>query len=177
VTKIYFPRLIMPLSTVGVGLFDLVIASGLLAIMAAGYGVYPAWSWLLLPVVVAFLAIAASGVGRAARGSGRGPARFQIRADIRRAVVDVSPRPACTCRTRGLSDDAKTVAAAETPHTALIAAFRQAALGGEIDVYSFGVVGGCGRAARGVRRDVLSAASSAPSRTTFSRLRLRSLFL
>lgn len=63
VTKIYFPRLIIPLSTVGVGIFDLVIASGLLAVMAAGFGVIPGWSALLLPLVVLSLSVAASGVG------------------------------------------------------------------------------------------------------------------
>src|SRR5262245_40127123 len=39
VTKIYFPRLLIPLSTVGIGLFDLVIASALLAAMMAVYSV------------------------------------------------------------------------------------------------------------------------------------------
>ncbi|HSQ58092.1 MAG TPA: ABC transporter permease, partial [Gemmata sp.] len=63
VTKVYFPRIIIPLSTIGVGLFDLVIASGLLAVMAALYGVAPGWTVLLLPVVVLFLAISAAGIG------------------------------------------------------------------------------------------------------------------
>ena len=63
VTKVYFPRIIIPLSTIGVGLFDLVIASGLLAVMAAAYGVFPGWSVLMLPVVVLFLAVAAAGIG------------------------------------------------------------------------------------------------------------------
>lgn len=63
VTKIYFPRLIVPLSTVGVSLFDLLLASGLLAVMAVAYGVTPGWSLLLLPVVVLMLAVAAAGVG------------------------------------------------------------------------------------------------------------------
>src|SRR5436305_5338372 len=52
VTKIYFPRLIIPLSTVGVGIFDLVIASVLLAVMIACFGVAPGWSLLVLPLVV-----------------------------------------------------------------------------------------------------------------------------
>jgi lipopolysaccharide transport system permease protein len=63
VTKIYFPRLIVPLSTVGVALFDLLLASGLLGLMALWYGVVPGWSMLLLPVAVLMLAVAAAGVG------------------------------------------------------------------------------------------------------------------
>jgi lipopolysaccharide transport system permease protein len=63
VTKVYFPRIIIPLSTVGMTLFDLVLATGLLAVMAACYGVFPGLSVLMLPVVVVFLAVAAAGIG------------------------------------------------------------------------------------------------------------------
>ena len=63
VTKIYFPRLIVPLSTVGVALFDLLLASALLGVMALAYGVTPGWSLLLMPAVVLMLAVAAAGVG------------------------------------------------------------------------------------------------------------------
>ena len=63
VTKIYFPRLIVPLSTVGVTLFDLLLASALLWVAAACYGVWPGWSLVLLPLAVLMLAVAAAGVG------------------------------------------------------------------------------------------------------------------
>ncbi|HVL14211.1 MAG TPA: ABC transporter permease [Gemmata sp.] len=63
ITKVYFPRLIIPLSTIGIGLFDLAIATSLLAVMAAAYGVLPGASLLMLPVVVLLLATAAVGIG------------------------------------------------------------------------------------------------------------------
>ncbi len=69
VTRIYFPRLFIPLSTVGIGLFDLAIASVLLALMVLGFGIVPGWSALLLPVVVLMLSAAAAGVGRVAVGA------------------------------------------------------------------------------------------------------------
>ena len=39
VTKIYFPRLIIPMGAVGAGLVDFAIAFGLLVVMMAWYGV------------------------------------------------------------------------------------------------------------------------------------------
>ena len=63
VTKVYFPRVIVPLSALGAPLFDLGIASGLLTLMMIYYGVVPDWNCLLLPVIVLQLLIAASGIG------------------------------------------------------------------------------------------------------------------
>ena len=63
VTKVYFPRLIVPLSALGAPLFDLGIACAMLATMMAFYGVAPGWNLLLLPVIVLQLAVAAGGVG------------------------------------------------------------------------------------------------------------------
>ena len=41
ITKIYFPRLIIPISAVGAGLVDFLIACGMLGILMAYYGVAP----------------------------------------------------------------------------------------------------------------------------------------
>ena len=89
VTKIYFPRLLIPLGTVGVGVFDLVIASALLAVMAAGFGVAPGWSVLLLPLVVIDAGLRGGGRRRTAVGADCGATRLQVCANVRRAVVDV----------------------------------------------------------------------------------------
>ena len=43
VTKVYFPRLIIPMSAVGAGLVDFVIAFGMLVVLMAYYGVAPGW--------------------------------------------------------------------------------------------------------------------------------------
>jgi lipopolysaccharide transport system permease protein len=63
VTKIYFPRLIIPLSTIGAGLVDFAIASVLLIPMMMWYWVVPTSGVLVLPLIVAMLVIAATGVG------------------------------------------------------------------------------------------------------------------
>ncbi len=63
VSKVYFPRLIIPLSSVGAGLIDLLISTGILLLMMLWYGV--GWSWNLLAVPLLLLAVvfAALGVG------------------------------------------------------------------------------------------------------------------
>ncbi|HTU22365.1 MAG TPA: ABC transporter permease, partial [Gemmataceae bacterium] len=48
VTKVYFPRLIIPMSAVGAGLVDFAVAFGMLAAMMLIYGVLPGWGFLLL---------------------------------------------------------------------------------------------------------------------------------
>jgi lipopolysaccharide transport system permease protein len=63
VTKVYFPRLIIPMSAVGVGLVDLGIAFVMLLVMLLGYSVLPGWGLLLLPVITLLLVVAALGVG------------------------------------------------------------------------------------------------------------------
>jgi lipopolysaccharide transport system permease protein len=62
VTKVYFPRLIIPLADVGGNLFDFVIALGMLVAMMLYYGVAPGWGLLLVPVVILLLFLAAVGV-------------------------------------------------------------------------------------------------------------------
>lgn len=60
VTKIYFPREVLPLSAVLVHLFDFAIAflvfAGLLAIVGVGFSVYLVWLPLLIFILVAFTA-------------------------------------------------------------------------------------------------------------------------
>ena len=63
VSKVYFPRLIIPLSSVGAGLIDLLISTGILLLLMLWYGV--GWTWHLLAVPLLLLAVvfAALGVG------------------------------------------------------------------------------------------------------------------
>lgn len=63
VTKVYFPRLIIPASAVGAALVDFVIAWGMLFLLMLYYGVFPGVSILLAPLVLLLLIIAALGVG------------------------------------------------------------------------------------------------------------------
>lgn len=63
ITKVYFPRAILPISGVTVGLLDLGIATLLLLLMMAAYGILPEATVLLLPVLVLYVLFVALGVG------------------------------------------------------------------------------------------------------------------
>ena len=137
VTKIYFPRLVIPLSTVGVGLFDLVIASALLAAMALAVGVAPGWSVLLLPLVVASLAVAAAGVGVLLS------ALIVAQRDFKYVLTFgvqlwMFATPSVYLPADALGPTAQAYLPLN-PAYGLVLAFRQAALGGPFDWYAFGV--------------------------------------
>ncbi len=55
ITKVYFPRIIVPLSTTLGGLVDFFIAFILLFALMAWYGAYPRWSILAIPVLTVLL--------------------------------------------------------------------------------------------------------------------------
>ena len=63
ITKVYFPRLVVPISVVLVNLIDFTISSILLAIMMLISGVAPSAGILLLPGVIAVLIILAVSTG------------------------------------------------------------------------------------------------------------------
>lgn len=63
ITKVYFPRLILPASTVLSGLVDLLVASVLLVAMMVYYGIIPSWDVLVWPAAIATLVVLALGAG------------------------------------------------------------------------------------------------------------------
>ena len=63
VSKIYFPRLVLPLSTLFSTLIDFGVALALLAVLLVVYHVTPGWGLLLLPVWLALLLLLAVGLG------------------------------------------------------------------------------------------------------------------
>jgi lipopolysaccharide transport system permease protein len=63
ITKVYFPRLVIPLSSVVAGLVDLGIAFVVLLGLMAFYRLMPTWGALLLPLLVLLATLAALGVG------------------------------------------------------------------------------------------------------------------
>ncbi len=63
ITKVYFPRMIIPMASVGSGLLDFVIAFGLLVVLMFYYGVGLSINLLMLPVLVFLTSILATGVG------------------------------------------------------------------------------------------------------------------
>ena len=63
VSKVYFPRLIIPLASAGSGLVDLLISTAILLLMMAWYGVGWSWNLLAAPLLLAAVVFAALGVG------------------------------------------------------------------------------------------------------------------
>lgn len=68
ITKIYFPRLAVPFATVMAAGVDFLVASSLLVVILTGYAIAgapiaPGWGLLALPLVVAILALLATGIG------------------------------------------------------------------------------------------------------------------
>jgi lipopolysaccharide transport system permease protein len=62
VTKVYFPRALLPAATVLGGLVDLLIGGSFLAVMMAYYRIRPGWSILLAPLFVVGMIILAFSV-------------------------------------------------------------------------------------------------------------------
>lgn len=63
ITKVYFPRLVVPLAPVLAGLVDLAIGFVVLAILMVGYRAAPGPAVWLVPILVLLTAMTAAGVG------------------------------------------------------------------------------------------------------------------
>jgi lipopolysaccharide transport system permease protein len=62
-TKVYFPRLIIPISAVAAGLVDFAIAFVVLLGLMLYYGIAPTWAMLTLPIFVLLAVLTALAVG------------------------------------------------------------------------------------------------------------------
>ena len=63
IRKIYFPRLIMPLSIIGARLVDFFIALFILSILLFAYGLFPNIGVLTLPLLIVIMSVTATGLG------------------------------------------------------------------------------------------------------------------
>jgi lipopolysaccharide transport system permease protein len=63
ISKVYFPRLILPFASVISGLADFAIAFGFFLILMLCYGIVPTWAVLTVPLLVVFAVAAALAVG------------------------------------------------------------------------------------------------------------------
>lgn len=63
ITKVYFPRMIIPMASVGSGLLDFAIAFGLFIALMFYYGVSLSINILMLPVLIVLTSLLAIGVG------------------------------------------------------------------------------------------------------------------
>jgi lipopolysaccharide transport system permease protein len=62
-TKVYFPRLFVPMSSLGPLLVDLAISLGIYAILMLFFGVVPSWQTPLLIPLIFLITLAALGIG------------------------------------------------------------------------------------------------------------------
>lgn len=62
-TKVYFPRLVVPLASAGAGLVDLLVTLLAGLFLLAWLGIRPMWMWLTLPLGILFLLAISLGVG------------------------------------------------------------------------------------------------------------------
>src|SRR5262245_25889946 len=63
ITKIYFPRLIIPIAVLGPAMVDFCVASGVLAILCLWFGLALSWSLLLAPLAMLLLILAVIAIG------------------------------------------------------------------------------------------------------------------
>jgi lipopolysaccharide transport system permease protein len=63
ITKVYFPRIIIPLATTLSAIVDFAISAGLLVALMLFYGIFPGIEVVWLPVFILLMLIAALGVG------------------------------------------------------------------------------------------------------------------
>jgi lipopolysaccharide transport system permease protein len=63
ISKVYFPRILIPAAAIASGLVDFAISFGVLLALMAVYGVAPGWPMLTLPAFLAGTIISAAGAG------------------------------------------------------------------------------------------------------------------
>jgi lipopolysaccharide transport system permease protein len=62
-TKVYFPRLIIPMTPVLAGLLDFAISFSILGLLMIWYGTIPTWNVIFLPLLILLMILTASGIG------------------------------------------------------------------------------------------------------------------
>ncbi len=63
ISKIYFPRIIIPLASLGAPLFDFAISLAILAVLLGAYGVSPGWGLFAFPGFVALALLISAALG------------------------------------------------------------------------------------------------------------------
>lgn len=138
VTKVYFPRLIMPMSAVAASLVDFVVAFVMLAVMMLFYRVLPGWEFLLLPGIVLLLVIAALGIGTllAALTVAYRDFRYLVPFSVQ---LWMFATPCIYLNAANVVGPRGELLLPLNPAYGLILNFRQAALGGALDWYALTV--------------------------------------
>jgi lipopolysaccharide transport system permease protein len=143
VTKIYFPRLIIPTSAVGAALIDLAIATGMLLVLMLVYGIVPGLGLLLVPLILLGLFVAALGVGTLLA------ALTVAYRDFRHVVPFLTQfwmfaTPVIYLQAETAIGPRGRLLLPLNPAYGLIDNFRRALLGGGLDLYTLAVSGAVG---------------------------------
>jgi lipopolysaccharide transport system permease protein len=137
VTKVFFPRLIVPLGSVGASLFDFFVSFVMLVVLMAWYRAVPGWGILMLPVLTLLIICAAVGFGSLLAAlivsyrDFRYVLQFAVQLwmfatpTIYLTLTDIGPRSRLLLPLN--------------PAYGLILNFRQSILGGDFDWYSLSV--------------------------------------
>ena len=132
ISKVYFPRLIVPLSTVVVALIDFLVSLAILAGLMLWYGFVPGWQILLLPVFVAAGAAGEPRPGDLGSRAQRQVPRLPLHHPVRRA-----DRPLRLAGRLLQHGRARAVALLYSlnPMVGVIDGFRWCILGGDSPIY------------------------------------------
>ncbi|MBI3463909.1 MAG: ABC transporter permease [Planctomycetes bacterium] len=140
VTKVYFPRLMIPMGAVGASLVDFVIGFSMLVLLMLvdPKGVHPGWTVLLIPLFMLGLGIVALGVGITLS------ALTVAYRDFRHVVpfmvqLWMFATPTIYMYTDTLANPRWRLVLPLNPAYGLIANFRRAVFGGPLDGYELGV--------------------------------------
>jgi len=63
ISKVYFPRIIIPMAAVSVAIVNAMVSLALLAVLMPVYGVWPTWRLVALPLLLMLTALIALGAG------------------------------------------------------------------------------------------------------------------
>jgi len=141
VTKVYFPRLLIPLGAVGAGLVDFFIAFGMLLVLMAAHGVWPGWGALWLPPLLLLLVLAA--LGMSALLSALTVAYRDFRFVVPFLVqLWMFATPSIYMQADRVVGESGRWLLPLNPAYGLILNFRQAILGGPLNYYALAVSGG-----------------------------------
>lgn len=140
VTKIYFPRLIIPMGAIAAGVVDFLVGFGLLLGMMIWYGASVGWSLWLLPVTTLLLILGVFGIGTLLA------ALTVAYRDFRHIVpfmvqIWLFATPSIYMQNDTLSPELRALLP-YNPAYGLIGNFRQAMFGGSADWYGLVVSGG-----------------------------------
>jgi len=139
VTKVWFPRVLVPLSAIGAALFDFLMGAIFLGAMMARYGIAPGWNLLALPLVMGLLMIASAGLGMLLS------ALIVIQRDLRHVLtfgiqIWMFATPCIYLSDRAMGELSRDLMPLN-PAYGLVLNFRNSVLNLPMDWYSLGVSG------------------------------------